>query len=318
MSLDPEVEELLGLIEQHLPVLGSVPIDVFRAINSSLIAALPPGPQLERVQDWMFTGPEGPIELRLYVPEIGLPAGVILYFHGGGWAVGDLDVHDAPLRMLAQDAGLPVVSVNYRLAPEHPFPAAVEDAYAALEWVSDALPGWFGAKLPLIVAGDSAGGNLAAVISILARDRQGPEIAAQVLLYPSTAGCDYIHSPQLQEFNPPFLPLKDIDWFIDQYVPNAADRRDQRFAPLLTPNLERLPQALVLTAQQDLLTSEAEAYAQRLNESGTLAETLCYGGTVHGFFSLAPSQRQAVQARIDIREFLQRVLKTGAQRDKTN
>ena len=311
MSLDPQVEELLGLIEQHLPALGSVPIDEFRAINSSLISALPPGPEIHRVQDSVLSGPGGSVALRLYVPQPGLPAGVILYFHGGGWTVGDLDGHDVPLRLLAQATGLPVVSVNYRLAPEHPFPAAVEDAYAALEWVSQVIPSWFGPAVPLVVAGDSAGGNLAAVISIMARDRKGPHIAAQVLLYPSTAGCEFIHSPELQAFEPPFLSLKDIEWFIDQYVPDVEARRDFRFAPLFTPGLEDLPPALVLTAEYDLLTAEAEAYAQLLRDAGNTSETQRYDGTVHGFFSLAPNHRQAIRARKDIQEFVDRALSGG-------
>lgn len=309
MSLDPQVEELLGFIEQHLPALGSVPIDKFRAINSGLISALPPGPELHRVEDSVLCGPGGPVGLRLYVPKPGLPAGVILYFHGGGWTVGDLDGHDAPLRLLAQSTGLPLVSVGYRLAPEHPFPAAVEDAYAALEWVSQTIPRWFGEAVPLVVAGDSAGGNLAAVISIMARDRKGPKIEAQVLLYPSTAGSEFIHSPELKDYEPPFLSLKDIEWFIDQYVPAIEARRDTRFAPLFTPSLEGLPQALVLTAQYDLLTAEAEAYSLLLRNAGNISETQRYDGTVHGFFSLAPTQRQAMQAREDIKVFVHRALR---------
>jgi acetyl esterase len=311
MSLDPQVVELLRLMKQHSPALGSVPIAEFRAIKSGQVSALPPGPEIHRVQNLEFPGPGGSVALRLYVPQAGLPAGVILYFHGGGWTLGDLDWHDAPLRLLAQATGLSVVSVNYRLAPEHPFPAAVEDAYAALEWVSQEIPSWFGSEVPLVVAGDSAGGNLAAVISIMARDRKGPQIAAQVLLYPSTAGCEFIHSPELRDYEPPFLPLKDTEWFIDQYVPDVQARRDVRFAPMFTPSLESLPPALVLTAQYDLLTTEAEAYAQLLLNAGNTSETQRYDGTVHGFFSLAPNQRQAIRARKDIQGFLDRTLRGG-------
>ncbi|NWL45051.1 alpha/beta hydrolase [Pseudomonas hunanensis] len=309
MSLDPQVEELLGFIGQHLPELGSVPIDRFRTINSNLISAQPPGPDLHEVKDLVLSGPGGAVGLRLYVPQPSLPAGVILYFHGGGWAVGDVDGHDAPLRLLAQATDLPVVSVDYRLAPEHPFPAAVEDAYATLEWVNQNLASWFGMAVPLIVAGDSAGGNLAAAISIMARDLNGPEITAQVLLYPSVAGREFINSPELKNYETPFLSLKDIEWFIEQYVPDVEARLDPRFAPLFAPSLENLPPALVLTAQYDLLTAEAEAYSQTLRKAGNISEVHRYDGTVHGFFSLAPNQRQAMRAREDIKAFVHGVLR---------
>ncbi|MDH4561225.1 alpha/beta hydrolase [Pseudomonas sp. BN411] len=309
MSLDPEVTALLSLIEEHLPALGSVPIDVYRGINGSLVSAMPPGPELHQVKDMDFAGPGGNLRLRLYVPQAVNPELVILYFHGGGWTVGDLDSHDAALRMLAKDTGAALVSVDYRLAPEHSFPAAIDDAYAALTWVSDALPRWFGSPLPLVVGGDSAGGNLSAVVSIMARDRQGPSITAQLLLYPSTAGCEFINSPHLCGEEPPFLRLSDINWFFDQYVPDCATRRDPRFAPLLMDDLRGLPPALVLTAQYDLLTAEGKTYSRRLKDAGTPCEFLCYDGTVHGFFSLAPTQRQAVQARKDIGAFLNRVVR---------
>ncbi len=225
----------------------------------------------------------GSIAARFYAPNVN-PSGLIVYYHGGGWVVGSLDTHDMPLRALANLTGAGVLSVAYRLAPEHPFPTPPEDCYAALVWARQHQAELVGDAQPLLVAGDSAGGNLAAVVALLARDRQGPKIAWQVLIYPSTDGrCD---TPSYTEHaSGGLLTRQDMQWFWYHYVPDHSRRVDPKASPIAAEHHRDLPPAIVVIAEFDPLRDEGIAYAERLRAAGNQVSVLKYDTLPHGFIS---------------------------------
>ena len=239
------------------------------------------------VRNEQIPGAAGSIAVRIYNPsQEGTLLPVIVYYHGGGWVLGDLDSHDNVCRALAAGAQAVVVSVDYRLAPENPWPAAVDDAWAALEWVA-ANAATIGADAARIaVAGDSAGGNLAAVVALMARERGGPALRAQALFYP---GVDLVTSdrPSLIDFaDGPFLSSKRIEWFKDLYVPDRATRRDPHVSPLLAADHRGLPPTIVITAEFDPLRDEGEAYGEALRAAGVPVSIERYDGVIHGFVSM--------------------------------
>jgi acetyl esterase/lipase len=308
MPVDADVQSLIDKIRLVVPTVGTVSARELRAIQNALIAAAPPGPAVERVEDTRIPGPAGGIPIRTYWPT-GRPLAVIAYFHGGGWTIGSIDSSDAGVRRMALATGCVIVSVEYRLAPEFPFPAAVEDALQAVRWVAGNPEHFAPIKLPLVVSGDSAGANLAAVVAQLARDNGGPDIAAQVLIYPSTEGD--IDSDFMNRFPSPYLTREEIAWFYDAYIPNRAERLDPRFAPL-QGRLRGLPPAFVLTAENDLLAEEGELYATAMQEAGVDARVTEYAGTVHGFIMMHPSlQSHSTRAIEDIAQFLRQTLATS-------
>jgi len=297
MPLDPQMQGLLQAIRQAgLPEIGSVSAAVLRSL---LRGPAPAAAAVGSVIDASIAGPAGDIPVRVYRP-MEVTAGLIVYCHGGGWTVGDLDSHDGMVRLMANLTGCTIVSVDYRLAPEHPFPAAIEDAWAAAGWADrerHALTGR--AQAPLILMGDSAGANLAAVVSILARDAGGPDIALQVLLYPSTEGD--LESDRMRRFEPPFMSREEISWFYDQYIP-VHRRGDFRFAPGKTADLSRLPPAVIVTAEYDLLAEEGLLYGRKLLAAGTDVTPLHYGGVIHGFMSMDLSLGASRRAISDVVE----------------
>jgi acetyl esterase len=302
MPLDPNVQSLLEAIAAAgLPKIGSVPAATMREVMSGFTAHAPRGPELYDVEDSEVPTEYGAIPVRIYKPTAD-PQALIVYYHGGGWTIGTLDDYDATLRKLALRTGSAIVSVDYRLAPEHPFPAAVEDAIAALNWAAGNVEAITGKKAPVIVAGDSAGGNLSAVVSQIARDSAGPAIAAQILIYPSTDGD--IDSDSMTKFEPPFLTREEIAWFCDRYIPEKSRRRDPRFAPSHATDLSGLPPALVLTAEYDLLCEEGERYASLLSRAGVSVRVERYSGTFHGFFSMDGGLPHSVKATDDIADFV--------------
>ena len=306
MALDPKARELLDARAKVLPRTGTVPAHTMRALHKELLAKAPPGPDIASVFDATWPGPAGAIPVRVY-RDTDAPKALAVYFHGGGWTVGSLDGWDAAMRKLAIASGCVVASVDYRLAPEHRFPAAVDDALAAVRHAGEHVRDIAGAKLPLVVAGDSAGANLSTVVCRMVRDEGGPAIAAQVLLYPSTDGD--IDSEFMHRFVPPSLTREEIAWYFDQYIPDRGQRTDPRFAPLRAKDLSRLPPAFIGPVADDLLREEAEAYASRLRESGVPVTTTVYDGTFHGFFTadrgLMPQSGQATR---DISEFIAGVI----------
>jgi acetyl esterase len=251
--------------------------------------SLPPdlaGPELpvHAVENRSVPGDLGPIPVRVYRPSAASPLPAIVWFHGGGFVIGSLDMCDRPCRALANAAGCVVVSVDYRLAPEHPFPAAVDDAFAATSYLASHA-GEFGIDpARLAVGGDSAGGNLAAVVALRARASGGPPLAFQLLVYPQVDFTD--DSPSMREYSGGhFLTAETIDYFARHYVPPPIDRRQPWVSPLYAA-LEGLPAAFVLTAECDPLRDQGEAFAGRLQKAGVPTTLKRYDGMFHPFFSL--------------------------------
>jgi acetyl esterase len=234
------------------------------------------------VADRTVPGPGGALPLRVYTPEGEPPFPIVVFFHGGGWVVGTLDTYDPLCRALAAAVPAVVVSVDYRLAPEHRYPAAVEDAYAATFWASRNAAALGGAQHRLAVAGDSAGGNLAAAVALGARDRGGPAISFQLLVYPALDAAG--DTASWRAFADGFhLTAAGMRWYWDHYL-GGADGGAPDASPLRAAYFGGLPPALVLCADHDVLLDEGEAYAARLRQAGVAAEARRYAGTLHGFF----------------------------------
>ena len=237
------------------------------------------------VADRGVPGPAGDVPVRVYAPVAGGALPGIVYFHGGGFVIGNLESHDGTCRALANASGCAVVSVDYRLAPENRFPAAAEDCYAALRFVAER-----GAELGvdpqrLAVAGDSAGGNLAAVAALLARQRRGPDLRFQLLVYP-VADHRFDTASYRENAEGYFLTAAMMRWFWGHYLARPEQGEDPIASPLRAKDLTGLPPALVITAEYDPLRDEGEAYAERLREAGVATELRRYDGQIHGFFSL--------------------------------
>ena len=308
MNLDFATTSLLAnMAIAEAPTLDTLTPEEARLAYTEIYKGLPGGPESVSSEDVEIPVDGATISCRILRPA-GNANSVIIYYHGGGWTIGTLDAYDAPLRKLANTANAAIVSVDYRLAPEHPFPAAVEDAFAALHWAGANIEELAGAKLPLTVAGDSAGGNLAAIVSQLARDNGGPSIDAQVLIYPSTEGD--IDADYMDRFEAPFLTKDEIAWFFDQYVPDKGMRRHPLFAPAYAADLSGLPPAFVLTAEYDLLCEDGENYAEMLKQAGVHVLSKRYDGTIHGFFSIDGGLKHSVQATDDIANFIKSVIRT--------
>lgn len=303
--LDPNVRLLLEAIAaQGGPRLETLPPAEARAaaVEGLKAAAGEPEP-VASVEDLRIAGPEGEIALRIYTPEGDAPRPAMVYFHGGGWVVCDLDTHDAVCRAIARRAGAVAVAVDYRLAPEHKFPAAVVDCYAATQWVA-ANVGRMGIDPDRItVGGDSAGGNLAAVVSIRSRDEGGPRIAAQALVYPVTDLSSF-ETPSYREFADGYhLSRAQMEWFRDHYLAKPEDALNWMASPLLAADLAGLPPALIITAECDPLRDEGEAYARRLEQAGVAVTCTRYPGMIHPFFSMSgaiPQGLDAIQQVADV------------------
>ncbi|OBH82990.1 alpha/beta hydrolase [Mycobacterium sp. E2989] len=287
-TLDPTLQLMLAGL-RAVGIDGLVADDdaaTSRAQLRQLLLELP-GPQIHvDVEELALPGPAGEIPARHYRPANGASAPLLVFYHGGGWAIGDLDGYDALCRLTCRDAGIHVLSIDYRLAPEHPAPAAVEDAYAAFRWAYDHAEELGAAPGRVAVGGDSAGGNLAAVVSQLARDEGGPAPVLQWLIYPRT---DFsTHTRSLSLFARGFLLTKrDIDWFESQYLRGSGiDRADPRVSPLLAESLAGLAPALIAVAGFDPLRDEGESYAAALDAAGTAVDLRCMGSLTHGFVNL--------------------------------
>ncbi len=289
MPLHPQVEKVLELIERAgEPPYWTLEPAVARARHEETAPVLDAAPvAVHRVTDHEIAGPGGPLPVRAYRPHASAaPLPALLWLHGGGHVVGSIACCDALCRHLALGAGAVVVSVDYRLAPEHKFPAAVEDSMAALEWLHREAPSIGVDRARIALGGDSAGGNLATVTAIAARDRIVPAPVFQLLVYPATASWpDSASHAEFAEGH--LLTRRDVDWFQGHYVRDARDRDDPRFAPLNAPDLSGLPDALVIVAECDPLRDEGIAYAERLRAAGGRVELTCYPGMIHAFLSLS-------------------------------
>jgi acetyl esterase len=288
-TLDPTLQLMLSGL-RAVGIDGLVVDDdpeVSRASLREQIVGLP-GPQVHvEVDELSLPGPAGAIGARHYRPAATeTPAPVLVFYHGGGWAIGDLDTYDALCRLICRDAGIHVLSVDYRLAPEHPAPAGIDDAYAAFTWAFEHAEELGAAPGRVAVGGDSAGGNLAAVVSQLARDEGGPAPVLQWLIYPRTDST--AHTRSLSLFSRGFvLTKRDIDWFESQYLRGSGiDRSDPRISPLLAESLSGVAPALIAVAGFDPLRDEGEAYATALREAGTAVDLRYMGSLTHGFVNL--------------------------------
>ena len=255
------------------------------------------------VRDFRIPGAEEGVPVRVYAPEGEGPFPVLVYYHGGGWVVGSLDGVDSLCRALTEAADCMVVSVDYRLAPEHPFPAPVEDAHAAFRWVADTVDAVGGDPDRVAVGGDSAGGNLAAAVSLLARDRGGPTPDYQLLVYPATDP-DLATDSYAENAEGYFLTRDDMAWFWDHYLASDVDAANPYAAPLLARDLSGLPPATVVTAGFDVLRDEGVAYAERLADAGVDVDHRHYERMIHGFATKLvdpefPQAREVVDAAGD-------------------
>jgi acetyl esterase len=248
------------------------------------------------VRDFVLAGPAGPIAVRMYLPDAPRPLPTLAYFFGGGWVLGSLETGDPVCRRLANAAECAVVSIAYRRAPEHTFPAAVEDCYAAACWLAENGDGHGLDMRRLAVAGASSGGNLAATVARLARDRDGPSLAFQLLVYPLL---DHrAATPSMREpVQRPFFGPEDVAWCWSHYLADPAEGESPSASPLRASDLGALPPALVITAEVDPLRDEGELYAARLREAGVPTELARFDGVMHGFFSLANELDSAVEAQ---------------------
>jgi acetyl esterase len=281
MSLHPQVAALLERVARSpLPLYHTVPPFVARRIYRDTRAALAPKPpEVTEVKLVVF---DGSVAVRAYRPVLHETLPALVFFHGGGWTIGDVDTHDVLCRQLAVGARCAVFSVDYRLAPENPFPAAVDDCFLATRYVHRNAGSLGVDPQRIAVGGDSAGGNLAAVVALLARDAGGPPLAYQLLIYPATdQRCEF---PSHERNGEGYLLTNDgIRFFRAAYLPDPTSRSDWRASPLLAPSHAGLPPAFVLTAGYDPLVDEGRAYAERLRAAGVEAAYKEYGDMVHGF-----------------------------------
>ncbi len=292
--LDVEVAVLLKLVPK-MPPPGSVPAARLRQeVRDAMIGFQSRPVPIFHVEDRSIPGPLGSLPVRVYCPSDEAKLPIVLYYHGGGFTWGDLDTHDALCRKLSNRSGAIVVSVAYRLAPEHRFPAAVDDAYAALEWVARNSAEISGDPARIAVAGDSAGGNLAAVTALKSRDRNGPKIAFQALYYPGMNMTD-LRTKSMKDFAEGYVFTRaQIQFNYNQYA-SVTDQSHPYVSPLLAPDHRGLPPALVITAAFDPLRDSGEAYARKLADAGVPTRHSRYEGVIHGFLSL-PFERKANRA----------------------
>ena len=285
MPLDPKAQALLDARNAlGNPAYKTMTVEAVRAMTIQQSAALNKRKiPLPGVENRTIPGPAGPVRVRVYTPEGVGPFPVVVFFHGGGFVICDLDTHDALARALCRTSGAVVISVDYRLAPEHKFPAAVDDAVAATRWAMDQADAIGGDPSRVVVAGDSAGGNLATVACLRLRDEGGPLPKGQALLYPITT-CHPDTTPSYRLYADGYgLTRASMLWFVGHYLPDPALADDPSASPLLAHDLRGLPPALVMTAEYDLLRDEADLYAARLRDAGVPTAVIPFPGMIHGF-----------------------------------
>ena len=297
MPLDPQAKQVLDMINSAPPLdLAGDPAEA-RAFFDQMNVPTATTP-VARVEDRTIPGPGGDLPVRIYTPEDSGRHPALVYFHGGGFVIGSLDTHDGTCRDLARGAECVVISIDYRLAPENPFPAAPEDCYAATAWVAEHAEEIGADPARIAVGGDSAGGNLAAAVALMARDRQGPSLVHQLLIYPVT---DHAFETESYKENAEgyMLTLPMMEWFWNHYLADPDQGSDPLASPLRASSLLGLPPATVITAEFDSLRDEGEAYAARLGEAGVKTGLTRYDGVFHGFFGMGALIDTAAQAMDD-------------------
>jgi acetyl esterase len=308
VTLDPDATAVFKAFQEagRPPYETLSPAEARELYLAARFVSNPEPPELKSVQPLAIPAPHGSIPARVYTPlklrQANGLAPCLAFFHGGGFVIGNLDSHDVACRKLADEGQLIVIAIDYRLAPEHKFPAAVEDVVTATKWIADNAKQLGIDASRLSVGGDSAGGNLAAVVAISARDSNGPAIAGQVLIYPGT---DFAmtHPSHSEPETSILLTHSVIRWFRDHYLNGAADVDDWRASPA-RKNLTGLPPAYVLTAGADPLRDEGDEYAKRLMQAGVPVTYRTFPGQFHGFFTMGKLLRQANVAAREIGDWL--------------
>ncbi|MGZ8764114.1 MAG: alpha/beta hydrolase [Acidimicrobiia bacterium] len=284
MPMDPQAQVILDLV--NASGFGDIsemePTDV-RALMASLSA--PSTVHVDRVENRTIPGPAGEIPVRIYGPAAETPLPVLVWYHGGGWVIGSLETHDGICRELVDAAGCIVVSVDYRLAPEHRFPAGLDDAYAAACWVSDHASEIGADPSRVAVGGDSAGGHLAAVTAMLARDRGAPPLVFQLLVYPALE-YEFERPSMIENAAGYMLTTEGMRWFYRHTLNDASEGDDPRVSPIRAESLTGLPPAFVITAEFDPLRDQGIAYAEELEAAGVSVTCMTYDGVFHGFFNM--------------------------------
>jgi acetyl esterase len=308
MPLDPQAQRVIdATVALNLPPVETMTPAEARESMRVRTAALGPVQDVARIEEHQVPAAGAAIRVRFYFPAGAGPFPVLVYYHGGGWVIGDLDTHDGVCRAITNAAECAVASVEYRLAPEFKYPVAAEDAYAAVGFVAAHARELGVDPRRLAVGGDSAGGNLAAVVSMMARDRGGPAIAFQLLVYPVTD-----HSFETKSYRENaagyLLTREAMRWFWNHYLARVEQGKYPYVSPLLAPDLSRLPPALVITAEYDPLRDEAEAYAARLAEAGVPVTLTRYPGMIHGFLRMTLMLDQARAALGEIAVALRKAL----------
>lgn len=307
MPLDAQAKMMIdGMkamgVELHTP--GITPEDMRRQMEERKVPPVDV-PEMAKVEDRKITAADGgQIPIRIYWPtDAPGPHPVVVFFHGGGWVIGSIESHDATVKSLAAASGFVFVSVDYRLAPEYKFPTPPEDCYAATKWVAENAAEIGVDASRLAIAGDSAGGNLAAAVALMARDRGGPAVKFQLLIYPCT-DFDLTSRSMVDNGDGYFLTSAAMDWFYGHYLATDEDR-EHHFAAPIRADVAGLPPALVITAEYDPLRDEGNEYARRLQRAGVPTTSTCYAGMIHGFFSMTSiidkakdAQAQAVRALV--------------------
>jgi acetyl esterase len=290
MPLDPQAQDFLKrLAAANLPSFQEQTVAQVRSQMNMSTRFLGELPRVARIEDRWIPGPGGRLRVRIITPQAAGtgPRPVLVYFHGGGWVLGNIESHEGIYRAVANAAGVIVVTVDYRLAPEHRFPAAALDAHAATAWAAEHAAEFGGDPQRIAVAGDSSGGNLAAVTCLMARDRGGPRLAFQVLLYPIT-DCDLNNASYTDCAEGFFLTRSEMTWYWEHYVEKLDDRCNPHVSPSRAADLSGLPPALLITAEFDVLRDEGEAYARQLEAAGVAVKLRRYDGMIHGFIRRYP------------------------------
>jgi len=309
MPLDPQVKNLLDeAAALGLPAYQDLSPSEARKQMIDLTAPADPLLMVNRVENRSIPGPDSEIPLRLYYPDGDPPYAVVVYFHGGGWVIGNLDTHHGVCHALAKTSGCLVVSVDYRLAPEHRHPAAIEDAYAATNWVAKNTDAIQADSERIAVAGDSAGGHLAAVVALMARDRKGPRLALQILIYPIT-DFNLATSSYLRNADGYMLTRDLMRWFWNLYLETEKVADHPYVSPLRAEDLGNLPPALVITVEYDPLCDEGEAYAAKLQQAGGKVKSIRFAGMIHGFFRMTSRLDKAKEALNEVAGALKGFLK---------
>jgi len=297
VTLHPQAVAFLErMTEEGIPPLSTLSPVEARVWDAKVTALLRTGSEpIDRVEDRRVPGLVGDIPVRIYSPRTRDTPEFLLYFHGGGWVLGNLDQADYPCRLLANKTQRIVVSVDYHLAPEHRFPVAPEDCYAVTKWVADNAKALGGSKERLAVCGASAGGNLAAAVSLMAKERGGPSIITQILIYPVVDLLDSNYRDFPDDLSPA-LTKDDMLWFIRHYIAKQDDLNNKYASPLLSDDLKGLPRTVLITAEHDILTKQCIAQAANLRKAGIQVHCVHYPGLIHGFFTLPEMFDAAVNA----------------------